>query len=133
MALNPGGLGYAGYIDWYRNGPTRLAYLGYQDMAGSQYNLSLNLENGANFVIGGGKVGIGTANPQVSLDVIGPIQVTGNMTQQWGDYVNYVQYPSAYAANPTFFMGWKTDTPTSRLLKKQGLSRSKCSRRLDSI
>jgi hypothetical protein len=72
VGLVNGSASYAGYIEWYKNGPARIAYLGYQDFTGSQNNLGLNLENGAQFVIGGGNVGIGTNTPSTPLTVKGP-------------------------------------------------------------
>ncbi len=65
--INPGGSDYAGYIDFYKAGPTRIAYLGYKD--GGSGNLGLNLENSASFNINGGNVGIGTTSPTALLHV----------------------------------------------------------------
>jgi hypothetical protein len=89
LYFNPGGSGYAGYIDWYRNAGARLGYMGYQDLAGSQSNLGLNLENGANFIIGGGNVGIGSATPSQKLEVAGSVKATSfiSSTTTYADFV----------------------------------------------
>lgn len=60
VGLNRGGNDHQGYIEWFKPGPTRVAYMGYN--SGGINNLSLVLENGANFGFLGGNVGIGTAN-----------------------------------------------------------------------
>lgn len=70
LGLVAGGGTTAGYMEWYKPGPIRLAYMGYQDLAGNVNNLGLNLESGANFTIGGGNVGIGTS-PSDKLHVSG--------------------------------------------------------------
>jgi len=62
-----------------------------------------------------GNVGIGTATPMVKLDVSGAMQVSGSITQGWGDYTNYVQYPTPYTTSPSYFMGWKNVTSSRRL------------------
>jgi len=76
-SLIPGSGTTAGYVEWYKSGPTRIGYMGYLDMAGSQNNLGLNLENSANFIINGGRVGIGTASPDTNLHVVGQVKITG--------------------------------------------------------
>lgn len=90
VGINPGGTGYAAYTEWYRSGPTRLAYLGYQDLAGSQNNLGLNLENGANFIIGGGNIGINTALPQFRFDLNGTARLGGFTTGDTDEWPNIV-------------------------------------------
>ncbi len=79
----PGGSDYSGYIDFNKNGPTRIAYLGYKD--GGSGNLGLNLANSANFNINGGNVGIGTGsvNPDTALSVAGAIQSQGSATYHY--------------------------------------------------
>lgn len=69
IAINRGSADSTGYIDFFRGSasPYRLAYLGYKD--GGSTNLGLNLENGANFVINGGNVGIGTTNSGDKLTI----------------------------------------------------------------
>jgi len=79
IAIGPGDASHAGYINFYKSGPARIAYLGYFDSAGSQNNLGLNLENSANFIVSGGNVGIGTASPAQKLDVAGNANVQGNL------------------------------------------------------
>ncbi len=43
-------------------------------------SIQLNLENGANFYISNGSVGIGTATPVATLDVYGDVNSSGNAT-----------------------------------------------------
>jgi hypothetical protein len=66
----------AGWLEWWKPGPLRLAYLGYS--TGGINNLGLNLENSANFMINGGNVGIGlfTGTPTSTLDVGGSIHAS---------------------------------------------------------
>jgi hypothetical protein len=88
VSVNPGGAGYAGHVDWYKTGHVRLGYIGFQDIAGSQNNLALNLENGASFIVGNGNVGIGTANPTQKLSVNGSIRTKEVIVDTgWADYV----------------------------------------------
>ena len=63
----------SGFIEWRNNGGSRLGYLGF-----SETNVPLTLENGADFTVNGGNVGIGTADPQYKLDVAGTARITGN-------------------------------------------------------
>ena len=73
VGLNRGGNDHQGYIEWFKPGPTRVAYMGYGAPAGIN-NLTLNLENGAHFSIFNGNVGIGTANPgNARLSVSGSV------------------------------------------------------------
>lgn len=83
LSFVPGGSGYAAYIGWYRSGPTRLGYMGYQDLAGNPNNLGLNLENSANFIIGGGNVGIRTGTPKTAFQVNGAIAVGQTAPGTW--------------------------------------------------
>ena len=71
--------GSAGYLEFFKPGPTRLGYLGYS--SGGINNLGLNLEAGANFMINGGNVGIGlgTSSPTAQLDVTGQARVRGTI------------------------------------------------------
>jgi hypothetical protein len=80
VAMWLGSAGNAGWLEWWRPGPLRLAYLGYS--TGGINNLGLNLENSASFNITGGNVGIGigTATPGASLDVGGSIRAGTTIT-----------------------------------------------------
>lgn len=49
VTMIPGDASNVGYIEWYKPGPTRIAYLGYT----SGTNLNLTLESGATFAVAG--------------------------------------------------------------------------------
>ena len=68
VTINPGGDGYTGYIDIYREGGTRIGYIGFEDFTGSDANLAINLENGAKLMINGDVV----INGNVSANNIPP-------------------------------------------------------------
>ena len=70
MAIQPGDAANTGYLEFWRPGPTRIGYLGYSHTGIN--NVGLNLENGANFIIADGNVGIGTASPTRARLEIGP-------------------------------------------------------------
>ena len=53
VAFQPGTSASQGYAEWYKPGPTRVAFLGYA-IEGTTDSLGLTLENGANFVVAGG-------------------------------------------------------------------------------
>ncbi|HEY0770000.1 MAG TPA: hypothetical protein VGD31_06665, partial [Sphingobacteriaceae bacterium] len=54
------------YIEWRNSNSTRQGYLGW-----NTDRLSLVLENGFNYTVEGGNMGIGTANPRGRFDVDG--------------------------------------------------------------
>ena len=64
-----------GYLSWRKANDTRLGYFGF-----SATDVPLTLENGANFTVTGGNVGIGTAAPGYKLDVTGTANVSGAAT-----------------------------------------------------
>lgn len=69
VSLMSGNASLPGYIEWRlpsEDGAlgTRLGYMGW-----NATNINLYLENSANFVVSGGKVGIGTNNPRRQLSV----------------------------------------------------------------
>jgi hypothetical protein len=68
VALQTGGATVQGYVEWFKPGPGRVGYMGYND-GSTANNLALTLESGANFVINNGNVGIGTASPIAKLSV----------------------------------------------------------------
>lgn len=125
VVVNPGGSTYAGYIDWYKPGGSRIAYLGFQDLLGSAGNLGLNLENGAAFIVGGGSVGVGTT----SFPLGEKLKVVGYQTIEYsaGPYLNWLQ-PSGALNQKYFRAGYNAGsfvlesvndvytTPTTRLL-----------------
>lgn len=63
-AISPGTATQAGYFSWFRPAatPLRMGYMGWDPA-----NISLNMENGANFYFANGNVGIGTGTPGVPL------------------------------------------------------------------
>ena len=69
VSINPGSGGSAGYVNWFKPGAARVAYMGYSD--GGVNNLGLNLQNGAHFNINGGNLGIGlaTSGPGARLHI----------------------------------------------------------------
>ena len=73
-ATNPG------YVQWYRpDATTRIAYIGWGTSGAN--NLNLTLENGANFAVNGGNVGIGISTPGAMLDVAnGSLQCCATQT-----------------------------------------------------
>ncbi len=93
LTINPGGPTTQGYINWWKPGNTRVAYMGYND--GSSYNnLGLTLE-GANFIVNGGNVGIGTTDPNgYKLAVNGKIRTQEIKVENanWPDYVFMKDY-----------------------------------------
>jgi len=56
------------YIEWINSGGTRQGYMGW-----NPNRLSLVLENGYNFTVEGGNVGIGNTNPDAKLAVTGQV------------------------------------------------------------
>lgn len=78
LKISPGDSGSMGFINWYKPGPVSVGYMGW--LAGGVNNLGMLLENGANFVINGGNVGIGTASPTALLDVRGTVAINGART-----------------------------------------------------
>ena len=78
----PGSGANAGYVEWWKPGPTRVGYMG-QTVGGSGINnLGLNLENGANLMINGGNIGInfGSFPPGATVDVAGSIRASTSIT-----------------------------------------------------
>lgn len=94
LTINSGGSTTQGYINWWKPGNTRVAYMGYND--GSSYNnLGLTLE-GANFIVNGGDVGIGTTDPKgYKLAVNGSVRAKEIKVENanWPDYVFAKSYP----------------------------------------
>ena len=62
--MNGGDATHAGYFAWFNPSGTRLGYMGFDNT-----DVNLNLENGADFAITNGSVGIGTTNPGAKLHV----------------------------------------------------------------
>ena len=77
--MQPGGDTVQGYFEWFKPGPTRVAYMGYND-GSSANNLGLQLENSANFIINGGNVSIGTTSSTQKLQVNGNIALGSTST-----------------------------------------------------
>ena len=65
------------YIEWVNDNGTRQGYMGWRTD-----RLSLKLENGFNFAIEGGKVGIGTTTPLTTLQVDGAIYSNATRTDE---------------------------------------------------
>jgi hypothetical protein len=72
VGLVPGTSTEAGGVAWHRPGNLRMGYMGLDAT-----NVNLNLENGANFTVMNGSVGIGTNNMQGLLNVGGKIVSVG--------------------------------------------------------
>jgi len=89
VSINPGTATTQGYINWWKPGNIRVAYMGHNDGA-SASNLALNLES-ANFIVNGGNVGIGTADPKgYKLAVAGNMiaeSVKVKLQAAWPDFV----------------------------------------------
>ncbi|MDX9913671.1 MAG: hypothetical protein RBS77_03765, partial [Candidatus Moranbacteria bacterium] len=81
-----------GFLEWRLGSGTRLGFMG-----DSASNIALALENNANFVIGGGNVGIGTDTPGAKLD-IGSAGTSLGTLRLAGDTSGYVQLQPAAAA-----------------------------------
>jgi hypothetical protein len=60
------------YIEWRNSDNTRQGYMGW-----NTNRLSLVLENGHNFTVENGNMGVGTATPAFNLDVAGTIRSNG--------------------------------------------------------
>jgi hypothetical protein len=71
--ITPGTASQAGHLSWFKPGGARLGYLGYDPN-----DILLNLENGADFKVMNGKVGIGK-NPDNPLSVSGNADFSGNV------------------------------------------------------
>ena len=93
VSINPGTSTTQGYINWWKPGNVRVAYMGHNDGA-SANNLALNLES-SNFVINGGNVAIGTQDPKgYKLAVNGNIRAKEIKVEatNWPDYVFAKEY-----------------------------------------
>ena len=114
VSLQTGGATVQGYVEWFKPGPTRVGYMGYND-GNSANNLGLNLESSANFVINGGNVGIGTTSPSQKLHLYG----SGNQLifiENTGTYHMYTGLSSNVG-----IVGSNNATPLS--LQTNGVSR----------
>lgn len=103
VGLQTGSAAAAGYVQWYRpDSTTRIAYLGWN--GGGANNLGLNLENGGNFNINGGKVGIGlgSADPSDTLTVQGTIGITNGTNTP---FIGYKDSTSIFVSNPNAAYG----------------------------
>jgi len=67
ISINPGSSSYQGYINWWKPGGTRVAYMGYTD-GSTANNLALTLEASANFIVNGGNILIGKTSEQPGAD-----------------------------------------------------------------
>jgi len=82
------------YIEWRKANGVRQAYLGWNPNV-----FNLTLENGYNFSINGGNVGIGTGTPSCKLDIRGSAYISDNLTINDG---NLFVYKNAYANEMIF-------------------------------
>ena len=62
VSMQPGNTTQAGYFAIFKPGSVRMGYLGWDPA-----NITLNLENGANFYVANGNVGIGASSPGFPL------------------------------------------------------------------
>ena len=85
---------HTGYVEWRQpsttiGGGTRLGYLGYN----SDSNVSLTLQNSANFYVTGGNVGIGTTAPQSMIQAYnGEVQVGSSGASCSGTKAGAIRY-----------------------------------------
>jgi len=96
ISINPGSPTYQGYINWWKPGGTRVAYMGYTD-GSTANNLALTLEASANFIVNGGNVLIGKTSEQpganYKLDIGGRARANEIVVNTTGaDFVFDKQY-----------------------------------------
>jgi hypothetical protein len=105
------------YIEWRNADNTRQGYMGW-----TTNNLSLIMENGYNFIIDHGNVGIGTTSPQNLLDVNGKARFRRNGSategvtidgealtlQGWSGYNPYIEWRNADNSRQGY-LGWNTN------------------------
>jgi hypothetical protein len=127
IRINKGEAAAQGYIDWWKPGNARVAYMGFTDGV-SANNLGLTLESSANFVINGGNVGIGTTDPRgYKLAVAGNAiaeSVTVKLQSQWPDYVfkpSYLLRSIAQTASYIKNNGHLPEMPSEKEIKEKGV------------
>ena len=92
LAITPGSGSNAGYLGWHKPGGTRLGYMGYDPT-----DVLLNLENGSDFIVKNGSIGVGTTDTsQGNVSVAGHFTSVGSHNNAAGYLKMYYYSGAAY-------------------------------------